>query len=49
MFRKIKNLHFKVIAMILIFIITFSIMQVLFSSLSRVNADSNRYEYNGNN
>lgn len=49
MFRRIKNLHFKVIAMILIFIITFSIMQVLFSSLSRVNADSNRYEYNGNN
>ena len=49
MYNKSKEIVMKVISMLTIFIITFSIMQVIFSNYSYVNADSNRYEYNGNN
>lgn len=49
MFNIIKKINSKAVAMLLIFLLSFSLATMLMGNFSYVNADSNRYEYNGNN
>ena len=48
MLQKVKNCHVKIISMLIVLFIVFSILG-LFININEVKADSNRYSYNGEN